>query len=151
MKDRARFSAFYIEALLLVLILVAVILTLAQVFALGQVQSRRAKLLTEGVCLAVNAAEAASASDSPEKLAALLDEVGNTEIMKGEETPTVRAFYSPGMRPDPDGELIVDIRWDLRPGESGSLARVEILVTERTRGEQIYSMETAVFLPEVGV
>ena len=150
MKDRARFSAFYIEALLLVLILVAVILTLAQVFALGQVQSRRAKLLTEGVCLAVNAAEAASASDSPEKLASLLDEDGNTEIVK-EEVPTVRAFYSPGMRPDPDGELVVDIRWDLCPGESGSLARVEILVTERTRGEQIYSMETAVFLPEAGV
>ena len=57
-------TSFYAETLILILVFVAVILTLTQVFGLAKKQSEEAKLLTSAVTLAQNAAEALSVSAS---------------------------------------------------------------------------------------
>ena len=64
MKVKKHITSFYIETLILVLVFVAVILTLAQVFGLAKKQSEEAKMLTAAVTVAQNAAEAFSVSDT---------------------------------------------------------------------------------------
>ena len=68
-----RVTSFYVETLILILVFVAVILALTQVFGLAKKQSEEARLLTSAVTLAQNAAEAFSAADSAESLRALLE------------------------------------------------------------------------------
>ena len=132
---RKHITSFYVETLILILVFVAVILTLTQVFGMAKKQSEEAKLLTDAVTLAQNAAEAFSVSESPETLFALLDE-GNAVLDGG----CVTASYDTDRTPDPDGVLTVvverssDSRWD---------AEGVIRVIRRDTGEEIYSLETA--------
>ena len=78
-----RVTSFYVETLILIIVFVAVILALTQVFGLSKKQSEEAKLLTGAVTLAQNAAEAFSAADSAESLLSLLDEGGNAALEGG--------------------------------------------------------------------
>ena len=138
-------TAFYVETLLLVAVFIAILLVLTQVFGAARVQSTQAKLLTNGVRLAENAAEAFSRSDSPETLAALLDQNGNTR----REGQTVTAAYDLDMTPNPGGTLHVAVVWDPAAAETGILVSGHIQVLRQDTGEQLYALETAVFLPEV--
>ena len=52
MKKNGHITGFYLETLLLIVVFIAIILVLTQVFGLAQVQSVRAKQLTEAVTLA---------------------------------------------------------------------------------------------------
>ena len=73
MKKNGQITAFYIEALLLIVVFLAIILVLTQVFGLARQQSIAAGQLTDAVTLAGNAAEAVSASADPDELFHLLD------------------------------------------------------------------------------
>ncbi|MBQ3955896.1 MAG: hypothetical protein II680_08400 [Clostridia bacterium] len=133
-------TSFYVETLILILVFVAVILTLTQVFGMAKKQSEEAKLLTSAVTLAQNAAEAfsASAADSGDALLALLDEGGNASISDGKIT----AAYDADMTPDPDGILRVEVSgetWIM----SEHYAKGTIRVVRADTGAEIYSVETA--------
>ena len=136
-----RVTSFYVETLILIVVFVAVILALTQVFGLAKKQSEEAKLLTGAVTLAQNAAEAFSAADSAESLLSLLDEGGNAVLEGG----TVTASYGADMRPDPDGVLRVEIE---RFSESRRTAEGTVRVVRRDTGEEIYSIGTAAYFPE---
>ena len=136
-----RVTSFYVETLILILVFVAVILALTQVFGLAKKQSEEAKLLTGAVTLAQNAAEAFSAADSPESLFALLDEGGNAVLEAG----TVTASYGADMKPDPEGVLRVEV--ERVPG-SRQTAEGTVRVVRRDTGEEIYSLVTAAYFPE---
>mgnify|MGYP007101846402 CR=1 FL=1 len=142
---RKNITTFYVETLLLIAVFIAILLVLTQVFGGAKVQTTQARLLTNGVCLAENAAEAFSRSDSPETLAALLDQNGNT----GQEGQTLTAAYDADMTPDPDGMLVVSVVWDPNPTQTGTLVSGQIQVLRRDTGDLVYSLETAVFLSEV--
>ena len=107
MKRKGHITAFYLETLLLILVFVAILLVLTSVFGMAKAQSSEAKLLTNAVTLAGNAAEAVSASDREDTLLALLNENENAETMK--DTIGVTARYDTEMRPDPDGKLRLDV------------------------------------------
>ena len=62
---RSQLTSFFLEALLLVIVFVAMILVLTGVFGASHAQSKEAKFLTQAVTLAANAAEAVSAADDP--------------------------------------------------------------------------------------
>ena len=139
-----RVTSFYVETLILIVVFVAVILALTQVFGLAKKQSEEEKLLTGAVTLAQNAAEAFSAADSPESLLALLDEGGNAVLEAG----TVTASYGADMKPDPEGVLRVEV--ERVPG-SRQTAEGTVRVVRRDTGEEIYSLETtAHFLEDYG-
>ena len=139
-----RVTSFYVETLILIVVFVAVILALTQVFGLAKKQSEEAKLLTGAVTLAQNAAEAFSAADSPESLFALLDEGGNAVLEAG----TVTASYGADMKPDPNGILRVEIE---RFSVSRWTAKGVIRVLRTDSGGEIYSLETtAHFLEDFG-
>ena len=76
MKSRNQITAFYVEALLLILVFVAIILVLTHVFGLGMSESSEANILTDSVTLAQNSAEAVAASDSSEELEEILSNSG---------------------------------------------------------------------------
>ena len=132
-------TSFYVETLILILVFVAVILTLTQVFGMAKKQSEEAKLLTSAVTLAQNAAEAlsVSAAESPEALLSLLDEGGNASISNG----ILTASYDADMTPDPDGLLRVEVEretWIL----SETYSKGKIRVVRSDTGAEIYSIET---------
>lgn len=148
MKNSRHITAFYLEMLLLMLVVIGIVLVLTNVFALSRAESAEARSLTDAVCLAQNAAEAVSASKSPEELCALLDENGNVSLVEGADKPTVLALYDGDMRPDASGSVVVRIVWDESAAASGSLARCGVTVTDTESSREIYSLETAVFIKE---
>ena len=133
------------ETLLLIAVFIAIILVLTQVFGLGRVESGEAKLLTNAVTLAQNAAEAFSASDDPQKLASLLDENGNTSVSGN----TVTARYTSDMTPDPNGAFTVSTVWIPASAGNGTLASGAITVCFGTEEDPVYTLDTAVYLEEV--
>lgn len=143
--ENRHITGFYLETLLLIAVFVAIILVLTQVFGLGRAQSGQAKLLTNAVTLAQNAAEAVSASDSPETLLSLLDENGNAR--PGGQS-AILASYDADMTPDADGCLTVEVTWEPADREE-RLVYSTVHVWYEGMDEPVYSLRTAVFLGEV--
>ena len=146
MNSHRHITAFYIETLLLIVVFISIILVLTQVFGAGRRQTDEARLLTGAVCLAQNAAEAVSASDTPEGVLALLNESGNAEILDDSRYPTVRARYDGDMNPSADGDVLVYVTW--RP-DGDSLVYSDISVS-RGDSQPVYSLNTAVLREEAG-
>ncbi len=152
MNEKQHITAFYLEALLMILVFVGTILILTGIFGAGKAQSSEAKMTTNAVCLAENAAEAAAAARSPEELLQLMNETGNAVI-----TPEglVRACYTTDMAPDPEGNFVVEVTWEpeeaASPGaeSAGTLVRNGITVRYEGRGEPVYTLRTAVYLQGV--
>ena len=148
MKKHRYITAFYLETLLLILVFVIMILMLTRVFGVSRSMTADAELLSNSVCLAQNAAEAVSASDSLEAVSRLLDEGGNTSASDG----TVDAFYNRDMTPRPVKEigapLRVQITWEPEPGD-GNLVHSVITVYGRGRKVPVYQLATAVYLEGV--
>lgn len=144
---KQQITAFYLEALLLIVVFVGIILVLTSIFGLSKARSSDAKLLTNAVSLAQNTAEAVSAADSPEALLALLDE-GNAELVDADGQTSVCARYDADMTPDPAGAMRVEATWQPEEGAAGTLVSSTIRVLcEGT--EPVYTLDTAIFLPEV--
>ena len=148
MKDKQHITAFYLEALLMIIVFIGTILILTRVFGAGKAQSGIAKMTTNAVCLAENAAEAVAASESPDDVLRYLNENGNAgEVSDG----LIRASYKTDMTPDPAGEFAVDVTWE--PEESsaggGTMVRSTITVRYENREEPVYVLNTAVYLREV--
>lgn len=148
MKKDNHITAFYIEVLLLTLVLIGIVLVLTQIFALGRKESASARELTDAVCLAQNAAEAFSASDSGEELRARLDENGNTALVYGDNGPVVTAGYDAALQGDRDGRFRLTAAWEEESAEAGRLIRCTITVTSAADGREIYSLRTALFRKE---
>lgn len=138
-----RVTAFYIETLVLTIAFIAVILVLAWVFALTGRTSTRAKLLTNAVHLAENAAEAVAASDSEDKLLALLDEAGMGNVTGPEEGEGdfFRVRYDGEMNPAADGSFRVEVTWEPQEGDL-----VKSGITVYWDEEVIYTLNTAVYI-----
>lgn len=120
-------TAFYIETLLMITVLVVVMVVLSGVFGAARAKSADAKHLTKAVSLAESAAEAVSASESTGELRELLSGLGQTG-MDGDNVTLS------------DGEYRVEITWEPENGIVSSA------VTVFWRDKEIYSLETAVCL-----
>jgi hypothetical protein len=134
------------ETLLLIVVFVGVILLLTRVFGFGKLESQSAKLLTNSVCLAENAAEAVSASESPEQLLELLDTCGNASSAEENGIRRIRVTYDADMTPDPGGKLCLDVTWEPNASASGVLVNSVITAVYEGTEEPIYTLKTAVFL-----
>ena len=148
MKERnGHITAFYLETLLLIVVLIAMILVLTQVFGLAQRQSTQAQRLTDAVALAGNAAEAVSASDSEEELFQLLNENENAVRMK--DPAGVTAAFGKTLQPDPAGSYHVEVSWYPEETQNGVMIHSVILVRFDNAEEPIYRLETESFRQEV--
>lgn len=130
MKKQRHITAFYLETLLLVGLLVAVIMVLVGVFGIAKAKSMDATRLTDAVILAEDAAEALAASDSMEEVKALLDENGDAEMI--DDVIDVLLIHRDGY----------DIRiWDPYGSDRAGIS----VITVSRGGETIYSLETWVY------
>ena len=143
MKRDGQITAFYIETLLLIVVFLAVILVLTQVFGLAKQQSAAARQLTDAVVLAGNAAEAVSVSADPAELLALLNENGNAEELPG--SSGVKARYDKEKNPDPQGAFCVEVSWQPEKTAGGTMISSVIQVRHGASEEPVYSLETASF------
>ena len=137
---RQQLTSFYLEALLLLSVFVAMILVLTGVFGAAQDRSVSARRLTQAVTLASDAAEAVSAADSLEQAAALLDEGGNVRAASGLLEAAYRADGSPCTDGDPALRLTASWEPDT---EDASLVCSRIAVYAADGQEPVYVLETA--------
>ncbi|MBQ7599548.1 MAG: hypothetical protein IJU57_02630 [Clostridia bacterium] len=151
---KKRITGFYVETLILIGVFICIILLITQAFGAAKVRSTEAKLLTNSVILAENAAEAMSSCSGAEELYRLLDK-GNARFDPAGST--VAAYYDRDMNPDPEGTLRLTLQWtgagaasdDDAPETSGQetgAARGHIIVTDISAGREVFSMDTAVCL-----
>lgn len=150
MKKSNGFTAFYVEALLMIAVFVAIILVLTGVFGRSVAESAGARRLTCAVTLAENTAEIFSVSESEADLLLRLDRAGNASMTEEGDVPTVQARYGADMAPSADGEYAVTVTWE----QDGKLVSSHINVRYFVPGEEpvtVYSIETATILRgEVG-
>ena len=155
MKKNGQITAFYIETLLLIVVFLAIILVLTQVFGLARQQSIAAGRLTDAVTLAGNAAEAFSAGAGPEELLHLLNE--NDNAVRLPDKACITAYYDHDRNPDPQhgtaptgqGSYRVDVNWEEKATETGTMLAAVIEVFCGESGEAVYRLETSSFR-EVG-
>ena len=140
-------TSFYLEAVLLIAVFVAMILVLTGVFGAARTQSAAARRLTQAVTLAANAAEAVSSADSPEQAAALLDEGGNVRLADGR----IEAAYNADGSPRTAGAdaLRVTVSWEPSPGDE-ALVKSRIDVYAAADGTPVFTLETARYRKEIG-
>ncbi|MBR0209025.1 MAG: hypothetical protein IJQ43_09020 [Oscillospiraceae bacterium] len=136
---RQQLTSFYFEALLLLLIFVAMILVLTGVFGTARARSAEARRLTQAVTLAANAAEAVHAADSPEQASTLLDEGGNVRIVKDGLEAAYLADGSPCA--DGQGALRLKVSWE-PSAEDAALVMSRIAVFAAEEEEPVYVLET---------
>lgn len=143
MKKHSHTTGFYLETLMLIVVFLLIILFLTQVFGLAQMQSTRAKRLNGAVILAQNAAEAVSASETPEDLLALLNANDNAFPMT--DTAGVTARYDGELNPDAKGIYRLDVTWLPEKTENGTMIRSMAEVRCDETEAPVYRLETERF------
>lgn len=152
-KDKGRrrhVTNFYMETLILVVVLVAVILVLTRIFAFSADLSSRAGRLTRAVHLAENAAEAVAASDGIDTLRMLLEENGNVQVRQEGADSILSAWYDEDMQPVLDGKFRVEVSWGSEDA-ARDFAESTVSVYWMEETEPLYVLETAVYLGEMAV
>ena len=155
-KERSM-TAFYLETLLMVLIFVVVIVIISQVLGLAKEKSREADQLNSAVCLALNAAEAVEAADSPKALGKLLDETGSASVTRQDGTPTLAIWYDGSMQPLTEEEanaaedaLRMEVTWEPEEQRTGTFVRSQIRVYAKAgQAEPVYTLEAGAYRREV--
>lgn len=144
MNKRHQITAFYVEALLLIVVFICIILVLTRVFGAGLIKSGEAKALTESVILAQNVQEMAAASESEEELLGRLNENDNAMALQDGEY-SMEARYNEDLKADKDGRYIVDIDWE--PDGSG-LVKSTVYVSLEGGSEPVYTLESEIYIKE---
>ncbi len=139
---KQQMTSFYLEALLLVVVFVAMILVLTGAFGAARAQSVKAHRLTQAVTLASNAAEAAAASDSLDQAAALLDEGGNVRLTS--DGLEAAYFFDGSPCAGGRGELRLSLSWE-RDAEEPDLVRNRIAIYAAEEETPLYTLETGRF------
>ena len=156
-------TAFYIETLLLIVSFVLVILMLTNVFGLGKRESSRAQDLTNAVRLAETGAEAFAAAEGPAELAEILDEGNVTLASASSQYPVppkdrlpalIFAYYDKDLQPVPEDQsvyrLVISWTADQKTASGDSVLANGTVSVKRTGSEEdIYSLDTAVYIQEV--
>lgn len=144
MEKKQHITAFYLEALLLIVVFIGMILVLTQVFGMGQLQSNQAKLLTGSVHIAENAAELFAGTDNAQDLLDSLNEKENAEWSDEGQT-ALQVRYNRQFNPDRDGDIILSMTWEPEKEATGTMVKSRISVSVSSDSNPIYEIETASF------
>lgn len=129
MRKGQSITAFYVESLLLILVFIGILLALTQIFGLSRRESVQAKLLTNAVTLAQNAAD---------------DFLSGQYGFTREEGDDGRR-YTADMAPDPDGRLSVRIHWT----RQADMLEGTVSVYDDQQSEPLFSLPLAKYVGEV--
>jgi hypothetical protein len=136
MKNKhAHITAFYLETLLMILVFVAVILMLTQVFGASRKLSAEAGYLSDAATISESVSAAVRASDDEEALIGILngaagDSANGTPavLLNGASVPTIEVRYDDDLVPAGDGPYEVTVTWEKTAGTRGDYVDSEITV-----------------------
>ena len=140
MKNKhAHITAFYLETLLMILVFVAVILMLTQVFGASRKLSAEAGYLSDAATISESVSAAVRASDDEEALIGILNGAAAEEggssangtpavLLKGAPVPTIEVRYDDDLVPAGDGPYEVTVTWEKTAGTRGDYVDSEITV-----------------------
>ena len=136
MKNKhAHITAFYLETLLMILVFVAIILMLTQVFGASRKLSAEAGYLSDAATISESVSAAVRASDDEEALIEILngsagDSANGTPavLLKGASVPTIEVRYDDDLVPAGDGPYEVTVTWEKTAGTRGDYVDSEITV-----------------------
>lgn len=135
MKNKhAHVTAFYLETLLMILVFVAVILMLTQVFGQSRKLSAEAGYLSDAATISESVSAAVRASEDEEQLLAILTlAAGETKeaparMVEGAAVPTVEVTFNEDLAPAADGPYTVTATWEKTEGARGDYVESEITV-----------------------
>ena len=136
MKNKhAHITAFYLETLLMILVFVAIILMLTQVFGASRKLSAEAGYLSDAATISESVSAAVRASDDEEALIGILngsagDSANGTPavLLNGASVPTIEVRYDDDLVPAGDGPYEVTVTWEKTAGTRGDYVDSEITV-----------------------
>ena len=136
MKNKhAHITAFYLETLLMILVFVAIILMLTQVFGASRKLSAEAGYLSDAATISESVSAAVRASDDEEALIEILngaagDSANGTPavLLNGASVPTIEVRYDDDLVPAGDGPYEVTVTWEKTAGTRGDYVDSEITV-----------------------
>lgn len=134
-------TAFFIEALLLTLFVLALSAVLVQLFAAARLRSAQARALTEAQQIVQNVSESFYAGDSPAQFWQLL-EVADPPA-DGE--PLSLTVDEQGL-PAEDGSYRLEMTVRAEPADAGQLARLSLQLYDRS-GQSLYEGSFDRYLP----
>lgn len=140
---RKKSRAFYLETLVLALVLLAVLTVLAQLFAAAQRGSLAARRLTGATRIARNVSEAFAASGDWQDLGSL---VAGEAGLPWEKDEAVLAVDEDGAA-QKDGPYTLALRRSEAPAGAGRLAELTIEVRAGAGGEAVYTLTVQKYLP----
>lgn len=136
MKNKhAHITAFYLETLLMILVFVAIILMLTQVFGASRKLSMEAGYLSDAATISESVSAAVRAADDEKALLGILngttgDSANGTPavLLKGARVPTIEVRYDDDLAPAGDGAYEVTVTWEETAGTRGDYVDSEITV-----------------------
>ena len=140
MKHRKN-NAFFVEALLLTLFVLALSTVLVRLFAAARLRSVQAGELTTAQQIAQNVSESFYASDSPEQFWQL---AGVSEPPAGGE-PVFLTVDAQGL-PDPFGTCRLELMLEQTPTDAGQMARLTLRLAD-SGGQPLYEGTFDHYLP----
>ena len=166
MKNKhAHVTAFYLETLLMILVFVAVILMLTQVFGQSRKLSAEAGYLSDAATISESVSAAVRASEDEEQLLSTFvwaasesdAAAGGADAATGESeeaparllddaaVPTVEVIFNEDLAPAADGPYTVTATWEKTEGARGDYVESEITVYRDGLDEPVLTTKTGTY------
>ena len=167
MKNKhAHVTAFYLETLLMILVFVAVILMLTQVFGQSRKLSAEAGYLSDAATISESVSAAVRASESEEQLLstfvwaasesdaaaggadAAAGESGDAEVahlLDGAAVPTVEVTFNEDLAPAADGPYEATVTWEVTAGTRGDYVDSTITICRDGTKDPILTTKTGTY------
>ena len=135
MKKKGQITAFYIETLILILVVIGILLMLTRVLGLSRQQSVQARRLTEAVTIAQSVAEASSHCASLETFPLTLERASWDSASAGNETYSGVYLWQEG-----EGGRAASYRISVERSRADDMAEDLISIYPGEGGKAIYTL-----------
>ncbi|MBO6164307.1 MAG: type II secretion system protein [Lachnospiraceae bacterium] len=143
MKKRGEITAFYVETLVMIVVMIGILLVLTRIFGIARGESVRAKRLSEAVTIAQNIEESLQL-DTSEKLPEGTLPLRDIEEKRESTTEQYIGYYD---WTDTDSTTARTYRVEVtRQWLSDTLAQDTIAVSAEDGGEAIYTLQARSYL-----
>lgn len=154
MKKRGQITAFYIETLVMIVVMIGILLVLTQILGLSKRESVQARRLTEAVTIAQTAAEALAAEADLAEAAGIMglenvtvtEEGGNT-LCSGDYS-WIRTERTKSSRGETEKQRTTVYRVDISRSPEGDLTEDVIRVYASDREDPVYTLTVRNRIPE---
>lgn len=146
MKRSAHITAFYVETLLMIVVMAVILMVMTGVFGYSRANSVRAKHLTEAVTVAQNTAEALTFADDLEACTAYLPLEDSSLTTEADGSEVLTGYYKWVRAAAPEEESVYRVEIT-RAMPVDSMCASSIAVYYDREEKPVYELETSRYLP----